>query len=693
MRRPPVVPLDIKGTACPPLDRRHLRDVTPSIAFSALFRHATRLALLLVIAGLIVGFSGGKSRTETVPRSVLILDESGPGGLNPGYAEIAKAFRSTLRADSAASVYAVNLDFNEFSGPEYQATLPNYLKDKYRDVPIGAFLALGSSALEFAVRLRSAHWPNVPIVFTAVDEESAAKLVGPVASRDVTGRILRFSLTKSVDIARALVPDLKKVALVGDPLDKQLFRRNFKDELPKALEGLELIDLTGLSLAEVKARVAALPDDTAILYTAMTNDGAGTNYLPYEMIHLIAEVANRPIVVDVDNRIGLGGTGGAVVRPAMLGEEAAEIVLRIFNGEAASQIPIAASDAITPMFDWRQLKRWGISKAQLPSGSEVHSGELSAWEEYQTQIILVLIVLLLQSALIAGLLYEDRRRRTAEARSLELSSELAHVNRMATAGELTAAITHEIRQPLAGIVARGNAGLNWLKKATPDLDKVRSALENIVDSGHRADQVLRNTRAMFRKEDTSQGTLNVNAVTKDVLSLVSSKMAQADIKLVTNYMDAPVPIVRINRVQLQQVLLNLTMNAIEAMSTMKTGERVLTVTTAVKQADRVLITVRDSGPGIPIDHVELIFKSFYTTKPDGMGLGLPICKTIVEAHGGVLTAVPADPAGMIFTVDLPLRIRRQRPPINNNSTPGPPDASIAPRAAEPAVWALTSGKS
>jgi signal transduction histidine kinase len=519
-------------------------------------------------------------------------------------------------------------------------------------------------------------------VFAAVDEESAAKIVDPTRTRNITGKALHFSLTKSVDVARALVPDLKRVALVGDPLEKQPFRRNFKDELPKALEGLELIDLTGLSLAEVKARVAVLPDDTAILYTAMTNDGAGTNYLPYEVMPFIAAVANRPIVVDVDNRIGLGGTGGAVVRPAMLGEEAAEIVLRIFNGEAASQIPITASDAIAPMFDGRQLKRWGISTAQLPSSSEVQFGELSAWEQYQTQIILILIVLLLQSALIAALLYEDRRRRMAEARILELSSELAHVNRMATAGELTAAITHEIRQPLAGIVARGNAGLNWLKKAAPDLDKVRSALENIVDSGYRADQVLRNTRAMFRKEDTSQGTLNVNAVTKDVLSLVSSKIAQADTKLVTSYMNAPAPIVRINRVQLQQVLLNLTMNAIEAMSTMKTGERVLTVATAVNQADRVLITVQDSGPGIPIGHVELIFKSFYTTKPDGMGLGLPICKTIVEAHGGVLTAAPADAAGMIFTVDLPLRIRRQRP-INNDSPPGPSDALIAPRVAEP----------
>jgi signal transduction histidine kinase len=578
-------------------------------------------------------------------------------------------------AKSPVRIHAVNLDLNEFSGPAYQATLLSFLGDKYRDVPIGVLVAVGSSALALAMEVRAAHWPDTPIVFVAADEDSVAKIVGAAGAGAMTGRTLRFSLSGLIETARALVPGLKQIALVGDPLEKQPFRRHFREQLQRLAQDLAVIDLTGLPLADVKKRVAALPSDSAILYTAMTQDGAGTTYLPYEVVQAIAEVANRPIIVDLDNRIGRGGTGGPVVRPALLGEEAAQLVLRIFGGEAASQIPIEASDAMRPVFDWRELSRWGVSEAGLPPGSEIRFREFSVWEQYRTEIALVIITMLFQSGLIAVLLYEDRLRRLAEARSLELSLELAHVNRMATAGELAATIAHEIRQPLSAIVARGSAGLNWLKKETPDIDKVRSALENIVDNGHRADQVLRNTRAMFGKGDAPQESLNVNVVIRDVLALISAKLAENSVSLLTSYAEDPPPIVRANRVQLQQVLLNLTMNAIEAMSGVRDAPRILTLATEISRPGHVLIMVRDSGPGIAADQIDVIFKSFFTTKPEGMGVGLSVCKTIIEAHGGELKAIRGHPTGMVFTIDLPLRVKRGRPQVNDmavsDATGGP----------------------
>jgi signal transduction histidine kinase len=568
-------------------------------------------------------------------------------------------------ATSPARIYAVNLDFNDFSSPQYHVALRNFINAKYQDAPIGVLLAIGSSALEFALRLRTEHWPDVPIVVAAADVETVAKLVDPGPKRNVTGRTLRFSIKNSIEVARALVPGLKQIVLVGDPLEKQPFRRHFRAELAQAAPELAVVDLTGLPLAEVKKRVASLPNDSAILYTAITDDGAGTTYLPQEAGKVVAEAANRPVVIDVDNRIGSGGTGGAVVQPMLMGEEAAQLVLRIFDGEDASQIPLDISESMKPVFDWRELKRWGNSESQLPPGSEVRFHEPTAWERYRGQIVIIVLTMLFQSGLIAALLYEDRRRRAAEARSFELSGELAHVNRVATAGELAASIAHEIRQPLAAIVARGSAGLNWLKKTAPDLDKVRGALENIVDNGHRADQVLRNTRAMFGKGDASQATVNVNKVIDEVLALIENRMTESRIQLIKSYGEMPVPAVRANRIELQQVLLNLTMNAIEAMSPMSGGDRILKLTTEVTRTGRVLITVQDSGPGIASDQLDLIFKSFFTTKPGGMGVGLSICKTIVEAHGGQLTVAHGDPVGMVFTIDLPLRVRRQHAANNH----------------------------
>jgi C4-dicarboxylate-specific signal transduction histidine kinase len=329
-------------------------------------------------------------------------------------------------------------------------------------------------------------------------------------------------------------------------------------------------------------------------------------------------------------------------------------VHRLLEGEAAAAIPIALSNATRLAFDWRQLKRWDVDEGLLPAGSDVRFREEPGWVQYRLQTALLVGAILFQSVLIAGLFYEDRRRRRAEARILELSMDLAHVNRVATAGELAASITHEIRQPLAAIVARGSAGLNWLRRGEPDLQKVGSALENVVESGHRADEILRNMRAMFAKQDTRQVPLNVNRVTEEVLALAAGRIAEKGIRLVTSLSENPAPNVKANRGQLHQVLLNLVINAIEALETVGHGDRQLILATEVTPKGHVLITVRDSGPGVAPDQLDNIFKSFFTTKPDGMGVGLAICKTIVEAHAGQLKVMPASPSGMIFTIDLPL---------------------------------------
>src|SRR5262245_1941046 len=351
------------------------------------------LTLASLIASLVLLFSASPCSAEAMPRSVLILDESGPGGLNPGYAELSRAFRDALIAKSRVRIYATNLDLNQFSGPEYVALQKNYIREKYRNIPIGALFAIGPSALELALQLQSEHWRNAPIVFAAVDESSATRIIHSSGSTNITGRTLRLSLSKSVEVARILVPNLKHVALVGDALQKQPFRQHFRGELEAVAADLKLIDLTGMPLAAVKARVADLPSDAAIIYTAITDDGAGATLLPYESLAAIAEVAKRPIVVDVDNRIGRGGAGGFVVSASRLGEEGAQLVHRLFEGEAAAAIPIDTSNAMRLTFDWRQLKRWNVDETRLPASSEVRFREQSAWDQYGSYLSLMVVAI------------------------------------------------------------------------------------------------------------------------------------------------------------------------------------------------------------------------------------------------------------------------------------------------------------
>jgi len=599
---------------------------------------------------LLAGFFPSAGLADALPRSLLILNE-GSAGIQ-GYADTAAALRATINAGASEpfAFYIEDLDLNLFQGLKYQKALLTYLREKYSDRRIGIIVANGTEALKLALQLRSdPRWGEIPIVFATVDERRVRSLM-PLPN--VTGRFLEFSLGASVDAARALVTNLRQIILVGDPLDRQPFRGHFAGELPGLSKNLEVTNLSGLPLAEVKQRVAALPETSAILYTTMTTDGAGHQYLPNEALRIIAKAANRPIVADIDNRIGNGAAGGLVVVPKLIGEEAAVLVQRLLNGEKIADLPIGRSGALKPVFDWRELQRWRVAESDLPRGSEIRFRPPTAWEQYRWQIVAFLGVLLTQALLIFGLLYQRRRRRLAEAESLRRMSELAHLNRVATAGALSASIAHEVRQPLAAMVAQSGAAMRWLAHSTPDLGEVRAALQKIVDAGNRASQIIENLRSMFRKETSAQRPVDVNALIGNVLALTAVEIRKHDISLETALSTSP-PQALGDPAQLEQVFLNLINNAIEALSSSASNTRVLRVETTTGETGGALVTIADSGPGVEAADMDKMFEAFFTTKPDGMGMGLAISRSIVEAHGGRLWATRGD-RGLIFHVLLPL---------------------------------------
>ena len=266
----------------------------------------------------------------------------------------------------------------------------------------------------------------------------------------------------------------------------------------------------------------------------------------------------------------------------------------------------------------------------------------------------MIAALLLQSALIGWLIYEYRRRQIAEADSLQRVNELARMNRFATVGELSASIAHEIRQPLAAISLSGQAALSWLKRQVPNLDEVRNALEAVITESHHADDVLKSVRAMFKHESTARTEVNLNELVQQVIAVTARPIDSNSIVLETHLTDDVQPLVMADPVQLQQVILNLVMNAVEAMSHAGHGVRILKLRTEVDPAGTALVRVVDSGPRVDPEVVKKMFQPFFTTKSTGMGMGLSICQTIVEAHGGRLTASPSNPHGMEFQIILPL---------------------------------------
>jgi len=221
-----------------------------------------------------------------------------------------------------------------------------------------------------------------------------------------------------------------------------------------------------------------------------------------------------------------------------------------------------------------------------------------------------------------------------------------------TVGEMAASIAHEIKQPLTAIVANGKAGLRWLASATPNIENAQAALKRIVDDTHRASEVIDSVRSMFGNEGQANTLQDVNELIRESLTLVRIEAENQRVSICTE-LSPERPQVPGNQVQLRQVIVNLIMNAVDAMSTVQNRERILRIKTEVHKLDSVLITVEDSGTGIDPANLERIFDAFFTTKSHGMGMGLSICRSIIERHDGRLSVAPAQPHGSIFSVSLP----------------------------------------
>lgn len=252
----------------------------------------------------------------------------------------------------------------------------------------------------------------------------------------------------------------------------------------------------------------------------------------------------------------------------------------------------------------------------------------------------------------------ERKRAEAEAREnerryREALMELAHVNRVTTMGQLTASISHEMKQPIGAVVANAEAGLNWLDAQPPELNRIRQTLGWIITDSLRAGEIIGRIQGLIKKAPPRREEMEINAAVLEVIALTHGEVVKNGVSVRTHLAEG-LPLIRVDRVQLQQVVLNLIINAVEAMSAVREEPRELLISTDRDALNGVLVSLRDSGPGLDPASLEHVFDPFYTTKPSGMGMGLSICRSIVEAHGGRIWAGANETRGAVFQFSLPL---------------------------------------
>ena len=690
---------------------------------------------------------------------ILAVLESGPSGTRP-------------------DIYVEYLDLARFPEPGHSGARAAWLLEKYRNQRIDAILAVSKGALDFVRPLASELWPSVPIVLIE-NERFIRNSPIPEGVIPVLGR---FEVAETLDLAMALVPGTRRVVFVSGAPDIEVAENEYiRTELLTRADRLELIDLTGLPMAELQKRIGSLPEDAVVFYWGIRVDGAGRSFIPREALRQISPLSNRPIFGVFPGQLGYGLVGGRLLDLGELGKEGGRAIQRILAGEPAPSIGPNRDRFSRLQFDARELRRFDIPAARLPAGSEIRFREETIWGRHPYLVAGAVAAILLQAVLIATLLLERRRRglaqaltgatlsslpgqvavldgggkvvqvnenwesfatagerspaggvaigedyfdawrraralvgRSAEAGlrliqdvlqgdtkrgTLEYSleeagedrwfemrveelrrpgrgavvvqvdvtlrrraaaearrrdREIAHLNRVGAIGELASSLAHELGQPLGAILANAQAARRLLARPSPDLAEVRASVNDIIEDDQRAGQVVQRVRALLRGEETPRDTVDMNEVVGSVVRMVAGEASLRG-AAIQPVLASPPPLVFGDRVQLEQVFLNLILNGLDAVADRAPGQREVHVSTSASNG-AVTVSVRDTGPGIQSPDLELVFEPFFTTKDHGLGMGLSICRTIVEAHGGEIRAENGADGGAAFRCAFPAAV-------------------------------------
>ncbi|MDN4982047.1 HAMP domain-containing sensor histidine kinase [Bradyrhizobium sp. WYCCWR 13022] len=622
-------------------------------AVAAALRRCDLLFALLLLA-CVLSASARADEPDVIPRReakrVLVLHSFGRE-FRP-WSEYARSIKAELERQSPwpLDIQEHTLLTARFNNPGPEAPFIEYLASLYQGSLPDIVISIGAPAARFVQRYRGKLFPGTPMVLTVVEERLVNR--SDLTGDDVVVSVRNDFMAAFKNILQVM-PDTRTVAVVigASPLEKYWIDEVARELKPLA-DRLTIVWYSDLSFEEILKRAAKLPPHTVLFWGLMSVDAAGIVHEGDIALRSLHAVANAPIFSYQEPFFGGSTVGGPMHSTAETTQKTVDAAIRILGGERPSSIKYQPIGFAPPKYDWRELQRWGISESNLPAGSEILFREPTMWESYRWQMLLITAIILVQAGLISGLLHERRRRQIAEVESRQRLAELAHANRYSAVGELTTSIAHELNQPLGSILTNTETAELMLKGASPDLDEIGQILADIKRDDQRASEVIRRLRSVLRKSPFEVQNLELNGTVWEAIGLAA---AVADGRRITlSYVPAVSDLpVKGDPVQLQQVILNLIINAMDAISDADMKKREVSVTT-YRAGNQAEIRIADTGPGIAAGDLANVFNPFFTTKPEGMGMGLAIAKTIVEAHHGTMAAENLPAGGALFTVRLPI---------------------------------------
>jgi signal transduction histidine kinase len=621
---------------------------------------------------LILGFSwvsAALARDE--PYRVLLLHSYGTSLpiTADWYEGIVRGFSSAPDVEVAIDTEApdlarfVNMDAASYADRQQLNWLLDFYRKNYQGRKPHLIMPTDVPALRFLLVHGEELFPGVPIVFVDADRDFVAAQKLPPNVTGVTGFL---DITGTLELIQHVHPDTQRVAVIvgSSPSDKALER--VAQQAFESFDGrLEFVWLRGMPVDELIKAVNTLPEKTVALYLVQFEDRTGQQYVPRAILQTFSDAAKVPVYGLWDTLLQHGIVGGRLATVEEDGYRAAKLAARVLRGEAPADLPVVDRLSNPPIFDGVELARWSIKQKRLPADSRIRNRPASTWDEHRAEILVTVAVITVQALMIAALILsrrrlryaqdalhdENSRRREAETMAVRLRGQLARFSKERSLGTLATSIAHEINQPLIAIQNYAQAARRRLQANTVEAPKLSELVAKIEGQAERAGAITQHVRALVNHDEPNLRPVSLYPLLQEVIRIMEPEIAARGCHIACEPV-TDIPQVLADTLQVQLVLVNLLQNALHSVSAGKVSEKLISVEVRELDGHEVQVSVTDRGEGVPSERVNDIFEPLYSGKVAGMGMGLAICRDIIDTHGGRIWYHPSPEGGAIFRFTL-----------------------------------------
>ena len=620
-----------------------MRVVTLPTKVSPFLFIALSMALALVLPM-------ASARAEADRPRVLILVES--DGRLPFVQSLLRAIEAGLGPEvtEQGEVFVEYLDLLKFGRPAERDLMRDFLAARYDGIDLSAIAVIGPNALAFLLANREAISPGVPLIYGGLGATARDEVLdGKVGSR-MSGVTNAFDIRATLALALAVQRNATEIVVLGGsaPFDRQ-WRAAAADLLGDSHADLPVRFIPEGPAEAMLAEAARLDRRAVLLYLSVIVDAEGNRFIPLQFARSLAAATPAPVWTIYETILGSGVVGGHVEDLDTTGRAIAAMLLSAIDG---APLPPPQEIGGAPTVDWPAIRRHGLDAGLLPAGTRILNYEPTLWERYRLPILVVATIIAAQSITIAALVVQRRRLARSQETLASERAQLTHVSRNLRLGQLSAALAHEINQPLAAIQANADAGARLATRTPPDREEIAAIFADIAGDVGRAAGIIANPRRLMIKGETSFDTVDLNEIVTATLALAANELDARGARVHSDLSPGRLE-VRGNGPQLQQIVLNLAFNAAEAMADLPEADRIVRMTTARRPDGIRTLAVADAGPGVPPDRRGDVFRPFVTSKSTGLGVGLAICRNIAEAHGGTLEFTDPETHGARILLTLP----------------------------------------